>query len=179
MTRTSLYRRVLVGALVAVVLAGVSLAASAALSPSGQAAAQQGQGGRYVALSSARLLDTRVTTPERPAAPLAGYQGIDIQVAGKAGVPATGALGAAVTVVPRDGLAGYGQVWSAGDARPTPASNINWGNGSGRRTRWCPRSAPTARSASTPRVTVVTHTTLLRSTTDELIGLATYLGRRT
>jgi hypothetical protein len=52
-------------------------------------------------------------------------------VAGKAGVPATGALGAAVTVtvVPRDGLAGYGQVWPAGDARPTPASNINWGNG--------------------------------------------------
>jgi hypothetical protein len=69
MTRTSLYRRVLVGALVAVVLAGVSLAASAALSPSGQAAAQQGQGGRYVALSSARLLNTRVTIPERPAAP--------------------------------------------------------------------------------------------------------------
>lgn len=76
---------------------------------------------RFVSTTPTRLLDTRKTVR----VPAGGK--VDVQVAGHAGIPASGASAAAlnVTALGGSGQPGYLTVWPAGSPRPT-ASNLNY-----------------------------------------------------
>ena len=79
---------------------------------------------RFVSTTPTRLLDTRKTSW----VPAGGK--IDVQVAGRAGIPVAGAGAAAlnVTALGGSGRSGYLTVWPAGAPRPT-ASNLNYNYG--------------------------------------------------
>ena len=80
---------------------------------------------RFVSTTPTRLLDTRKTVR----VPAGGK--VDVQVAGRAGIPASGASAAAlnVTALGGTGQSGYLTVWPAGAPRPA-ASNLNYNYGS-------------------------------------------------
>lgn len=82
--------------------------------------------GSFTALSPSRLLDTRDGTGAGSAAPIGGNGVLDLQVAGRGGVPATG-VGAVilnVTAVSPSG-SGFLTVYPTGGAVPN-ASNLNF-----------------------------------------------------
>jgi hypothetical protein len=84
------------------------------------------QSGQYHALAPARILDTRDGTGGVPAAPLGPGAALTAQVAGRGGVPASGATAVVINVT----VAGttdpsYLTVYPAGVGRPL-ASNLNW-----------------------------------------------------
>lgn len=80
--------------------------------------------GRYQGLTPARLFDTRDGTGAVPVGKLAGGTPIDVQVLGRAGVPATGVSGVVLNVtVTEPDDAGYVTVWPEGTA--PNASNLN------------------------------------------------------
>ncbi|NNM96238.1 MAG: hypothetical protein HKL89_01330 [Candidatus Dormibacteraeota bacterium] len=86
--------------------------------------------GAYLALTPARIADTRVGSGY-PAAgtPLGPGASLAVQVAGVGGVPATGVSAALLNVtVSNPAAAGYLTVFPTGLARPT-ASNLNWVKG--------------------------------------------------
>ena len=81
--------------------------------------------GRYTPVSPARILDTRhsVGVPGMLAVPADGT--VDLVVAGRGGVPATGASAVVVNVTAAESLgAGFVTVWPKGSARPA-ASSLN------------------------------------------------------
>jgi hypothetical protein len=80
--------------------------------------------GRYTALTPARILDTRSTTPLGPG------ESRDIQITGAGGVPATGvsAVVMNVTVTGATANGDFLTVFPTGTARPT-ASNLNFNAG--------------------------------------------------
>ncbi|MHB8313648.1 MAG: hypothetical protein ACYDD0_10175, partial [Candidatus Dormibacteria bacterium] len=83
--------------------------------------------GAYLALTPARIADTRVGSgyPEA-GTPLGPGASLAVQVAGVGGVPATGVSAALLNVtVSNPAAAGYLTVFPTGLARPT-ASNLNW-----------------------------------------------------
>jgi hypothetical protein len=85
-----------------------------------------GAGGAQLApLTPTRLLDTRNSTPTRPAAKLPSGGTTDLQVAGVGNVPA-GATAVVLNVTVADTESwGYLTVWPHGANRPV-ASNLNW-----------------------------------------------------
>ena len=79
-------------------------------------------------LVPARILDTRSGTGA-PAQPIGPAQSITLQVAGRGGVPASGAIAVALNVtVTNPTASGYITVWPAAEARPE-ASNLNFVTG--------------------------------------------------
>jgi hypothetical protein len=81
-------------------------------------------GSRFTGVAPARVLDTRSTVR----IPAGGK--VDVQVSGKAGVPSSGAVAAALNVTAvSPSAAGYLTVWPAGQTRPT-ASNVNYAKAS-------------------------------------------------
>lgn len=76
---------------------------------------------KVVTTTPSRLLDTRQTVRLKAGAK------IDVQIAGRAGIPANGAVAAVLNVTALGGTApsGYLTVWPAGAARPV-ASNLNY-----------------------------------------------------
>jgi hypothetical protein len=91
----------------------------------GQGVHALGISGAYVALPPTRILDTRDGTGGFPQQPLGPDQTMDVQVAGRGGVPLT-ATAAVLNVTVTDTTApSYLTVYPTGAARPT-ASNLNW-----------------------------------------------------
>jgi len=110
--------RVLAPPLLAVVLVGMLAGFPA------QAAT--GVGGTYHPLQPARILDTRDGTGGVPPAPLRAGGQLTVQVAGRGGIPATGAQAVVLNVTVTDNTApGYLTVFPAGVTMPV-ASNLNW-----------------------------------------------------
>jgi len=86
-------------------------------------------GGTYHPLQPARILDTRDGTGGVPIAPISGGGSLNVQVAGRGLVPATGVSGVVVNVTVTNTTAGgYLTVFPAGVTRPL-ASNLNWISG--------------------------------------------------
>ncbi|MGI8810643.1 MAG: fibronectin type III domain-containing protein [Acidimicrobiales bacterium] len=82
-------------------------------------------GSRYHSVAPARVLDTR-TGNGAPAARVASPASIDVQVAGRGGVPATGASAVVLNVtVTEPMVGGFLTAWPTGDVRPL-ASNLNF-----------------------------------------------------
>lgn len=96
--------------------------------PPRQARAQTAVG-RYVALSPARILDTR-SGLGGISSPVGHDQSVDVQVSGRGGIPTSGAIAVAlgVQVVPADTTNSYGTLWATGQPRPG-VSNLNWDAG--------------------------------------------------
>jgi outer membrane protein assembly factor BamB len=89
----------------------------------GYFAPPSGTAGGEVALTPARIADTRSTSPVGAGASM------DVQVTGAGGVPATGVSAAVLNVtVTNTTAASFLTVWPQGAPRPT-ASNLNWGAG--------------------------------------------------
>lgn len=86
--------------------------------------------GAYLALTPARIADTRVGSGYPDAGtPLGPGASLAVQVAGVGGVPATGVSAAVLNItVTNPTAAGYLTVFPTGLARPT-ASNLNWTTG--------------------------------------------------
>lgn len=83
-------------------------------------------GGSYHPLSPARILDTR-TGIGSPSSPLASNSSRTVQVAGKGGVPLTGASAAVINVTVTNPTApGYLTVYPSDAASRPLASNLNW-----------------------------------------------------
>lgn len=78
---------------------------------------------RFVPVNPARILDTR-TGNGAPAVRLPASGTIHLTVAGRGGVPATGASAIALTVTGVDSSPGFVTVWPTGESRPT-TSNLN------------------------------------------------------
>jgi hypothetical protein len=77
-------------------------------------------------LTPARILDTRDGTGGVPAAALGPGSALDVQIAGRGGVPAAGISAVILNVTVTGGTApGYLVVYQKGIARPR-ASNLNW-----------------------------------------------------
>jgi hypothetical protein len=77
-------------------------------------------------LTPARILDTRDGTGGIPAAALGPSAALDVQIAGRGGVPAAGISAVILNVTVTGGTApGYLVVYQKGIARPR-ASNLNW-----------------------------------------------------
>ncbi len=84
--------------------------------------------GQYVALTPARILDTR-SWIGGIAGPIAGGQTITPQVTGRGGVPASGVAAVVLNVtVTQTTRSGFLTAYPAGAPRPT-ASNVNWVKG--------------------------------------------------
>jgi len=82
-------------------------------------------GARYNPLPPARVLDTRFGTGA-PVGKVPGGGSIDLQVAGRGGVPSTGVSAVVLNVtVTEPSAAGWLIAWPAGEARPL-ASNLNF-----------------------------------------------------
>lgn len=80
---------------------------------------------RFVPLPPVRLLDTRLASDVTAGRPLAPGAGIDLQVTGRGGVPATNVAAVVLNVTVADaGGPGYVTVWPAREDRPT-VSNLN------------------------------------------------------
>ena len=83
---------------------------------------------KYVALTPARLVDTRSGTGA-PKAPVGSGQEIAVQVTGEGGVPTTGVSSVVLNVTAVAPTAGgYATIYPSGTSRPT-ASNINYAQG--------------------------------------------------
>jgi len=81
--------------------------------------------GQYRPLAPARILDTR-SGLGAPQAPVGQGGGLDVQITGQGGVPATGVVAVVLNVTVTGTTAGsYLTVWPAGVPRPL-ASNLNW-----------------------------------------------------
>jgi hypothetical protein len=86
------------------------------------------EGSRYHALAPARVLDTR-TGDGAVAGRVATGGSIDLQIAGRGGVPATGVSAVVLNVAVTEPLAGgFITAWPSGDVRPL-ASSINFAPG--------------------------------------------------
>ena len=80
---------------------------------------------RFVPLAPARLLDTRTPTDITGGAALLAGEGIDLQVAGRGGVPASGATAVVLNVTAAQAAApGFITVWPTLQAKPL-VSNLN------------------------------------------------------
>jgi hypothetical protein len=80
---------------------------------------------RFVPVSPGRVLDTRIAADITDGAPVAAGAGIDLQVEGRAGVPASGATAVVLNVTAAQALEpGFVTVWPTGQPRPT-VSNLN------------------------------------------------------
>ncbi len=115
----------LVAATIAV--AGGASIAGIAPGPAAVAATAGTPDGAYTSLSPARILDTRYAKGVPTRTPVGEKKTITIQVAGKGGVPSSGALAVVMnlTVTRPTSRSGYLTVWPAGKARPV-VSSINW-----------------------------------------------------
>ncbi|MFC7491263.1 MULTISPECIES: FlgD immunoglobulin-like domain containing protein [unclassified Knoellia] len=83
---------------------------------------------KYVALTPARLVDTRSGTGA-PKAPVGSGKEIAVQVTGEGGVPTTGVSSVVLNVTAVAPTAGgYATIYPSGTSRPT-ASNINYAQG--------------------------------------------------
>lgn len=81
--------------------------------------------GRYSPNAPDRILDTRSSVGVPGTLPVAADRSIDLTIAGRGGVPATGASAVVLNVTAADALGtGFVTVWPKGSKRPT-ASNIN------------------------------------------------------
>ena len=81
--------------------------------------------GRYTPLSPTRILDSRIALGVPGTAPVAADSKIDVVVAGRGGVPATGVRAVVLNVTAAQSLgAGFVTVWPTGNARPN-ASTLN------------------------------------------------------
>lgn len=85
--------------------------------------------GTYYPLEPGRIMDTRYGFPDLPQAPIGPGGEVDLQVAGRAGVPATG-VGAVVlnVTVTQPTADSFVTVYPSGEARPT-ASSVNFAKG--------------------------------------------------
>ena len=92
-------------------------------------AGQASQPGAFVALSPARVLDTRNATGIATTTPIPGQSGVALQVTGAGGVPG-GAVGAVVlnVTVTQPTWEGYVTAYPTGTTRPT-VSNLNFASG--------------------------------------------------
>ncbi len=82
--------------------------------------------GRYTPLTPARILDTRDGTGGLPAGAVPAGGTIDVQVAGRGGIPTADVAAVALTVtITQPSAAGYLSVFPSGTARPL-ASNMNF-----------------------------------------------------
>jgi hypothetical protein len=80
---------------------------------------------RFVPLTPARLLDTRKATDITGGFAVPAGGGIDVQVTGRGGVPASGVTAVVLNVTAAEALAaGFVTVWPAGATRPQ-ASSLN------------------------------------------------------
>ena len=91
----------------------------------GQAVRALGSTGAYVALPPTRILDTRDGTGGFPIQPLGQDQTLDVQVAGRGGVPLTATAAVLNVTVTNTTAQSYLTVYPTGAVRPT-ASNLNW-----------------------------------------------------
>ena len=83
--------------------------------------------GRLQALAPARLLDTRLSTSSTAGARVDGGGTITVPIAGRAGVPTTGASAVVVNLTATDArVAGFVTAWPSGVGRPV-VSNVNVG----------------------------------------------------
>ena len=81
--------------------------------------------GLFQPLEPTRILDTREANGVPGTSPVAPDSSIDLVVAGRGDVPATGVIAAVLNVTVADATApGYVTVWPSGATRPT-ASNVN------------------------------------------------------
>jgi hypothetical protein len=81
--------------------------------------------GRYRTLSPSRILDTRTGTGVPVAGVVPGGGVVDVAIAGRGGVPVSGASAVALNVTAAEALApGYVTVWPTGQDRPS-ASSLN------------------------------------------------------
>ena len=81
--------------------------------------------GRLVAVAPQRVLDTRVSGDVTGGQRVGVDQSIDVQIAGRGGVPSSGASAVVVNLTGTDPLgAGFVTAWPTGSARPV-ASNVN------------------------------------------------------
>ena len=79
----------------------------------------------FVPLAPKRVLDTRDVTDITGGQRVAGGGGVNVQISGRGGVPATNAAAVVVNVTVADASApGFVTVWPRGQTRPT-ASNLN------------------------------------------------------
>ncbi|MEU6293799.1 hypothetical protein [Streptomyces erythrochromogenes] len=86
-------------------------------------------GDRFTTLSPARLLDTRAGLGRAGTAPVAAGGEVSLQVAGRAGVPQSGAKAVVLNVTVTDPKSdGHLTVWPSGTTRPD-SSNLNWTTG--------------------------------------------------
>jgi hypothetical protein len=84
-----------------------------------------GPGGRYTPLTPARILDTRDGTGG-VSGPLGSGATVEVQIAGRGGVPASGVSAVAMNVtVTEPSASGYLTIYPAGDSRPL-AANLNF-----------------------------------------------------
>ena len=82
------------------------------------------EAGTFVSLDPSRVLDTR--SANGAAGPVAGWSTIQVQVAGRGGVPATGVSAVVINVTETGATAGgYVTVYPDGTTKPT-ASNLNY-----------------------------------------------------
>ncbi|TPW16527.1 MAG: hypothetical protein FD127_52 [Acidimicrobiaceae bacterium] len=80
---------------------------------------------RFVPLAPTRLLDTRISSDITGGAPVAAGGGIDLQVSGRGGVPASNVSAVVLNVTAAEALApGFVTVWPTLQVRPA-ASNLN------------------------------------------------------
>ena len=87
-----------------------------------------GNEGRFVPLTPARIVDTRTGTGA-PAVRIGPGASLEVQVAGRGGVPATGAQAVVMNVaVTNTDAVSYLTVYPTGEARPL-AANLNWAPG--------------------------------------------------
>jgi secreted trypsin-like serine protease len=88
------------------------------------------EGARFTGVMPSRLFDTRHGTGGVPDAPLGPVSTLDVDVAGHAGVPATGASAVVLSLTATGATAPTNlTAWAAGEPRP-PTSNLNLGPGS-------------------------------------------------
>ncbi|MFD9123719.1 hypothetical protein [Kitasatospora sp. NPDC059571] len=86
-------------------------------------------GAAFTPVGPERLLDTRNGTGRPGTSTVAAGETVRLQVAGRGGVPASGATAVALTVtVTNTSSVGYLTAWPSGTARPL-ASNLNWAAG--------------------------------------------------
>ncbi|MGW5847759.1 hypothetical protein ACWFQ8_07295 [Streptomyces sp. NPDC055254] len=86
-------------------------------------------GNRFTALAPARLLDTREAVGRPGTVPVAAGGEVSLQVAGRSGVPQSGAKAVVLNVTVTDPKSdGHLTAWPSGTTRPD-ASNLNWTTG--------------------------------------------------
>ncbi|MEU6236356.1 hypothetical protein [Kitasatospora sp. NPDC047058] len=86
----------------------------------------QAAGSTFSALSPGRLLDTRAAVGTDGTAPVPGSGQVDLQVAGRGGVPQSGVKAVVLNVTVTEPQSnGFVKVWPSGIAQPD-VSSINW-----------------------------------------------------